>query len=486
MHKRISLRWAGYRNLQAVPGVAQLALLAWMVVVAGAFQNVCAKAQTMPAPASAGSAEAERQTPESTTSPATGQQSTAGTSSGAETVKQGTDQFRLSRERYEKAVAYSRAGYTLHFISVAWGIVVLVVLLKMGVVGKLRDFAEAKSGNRFGQALIFVPGLSLLLAVLHLPIGMYWHRLSLKYEQSVQGWGSWFWDWTKGELISIVLGLIVVLILFAVIRRKPKSWWLYFWFASIPLVVFVIFITPWVLDPMFNKFQPLGEKHADLVESIGKLTERAGMPIPPERMFLMEASEKTNQINAYVTGIGASKRVVVWDNTIKKMAPDEVLFVVGHEMGHYVLGHVVKGIAFAMAGILAALFVAYRALQWALRLWGKQWGVRGQEDWAALAVLLLIGSVLGFLGDPIGNGFSRMQEHAADVYGLEVIHGIVPNAQETAAHAFQVMGELDLADPNPPRIITVWLYSHPPLADRLKFAHSYDPWGKGEAPKYVK
>jgi Zn-dependent protease with chaperone function len=146
----------------------------------------------------------------------------------------------------------------------------------------------------------------------------------------------------------------------------------------------------------------------------------------------------------------------------------------------------VEGTAFALAGILVALFIAYRALQWMLSLWGEQWGVRGQEDWAALPVLLLIGSGLGFLGEPIGNGFSRMLEHAADVYGLEVIHGIVPNAQETAAHAFQVMGELDLADPDPPRIITVWLYSHPPLADRLRFAHGYDPWDEGKAPKYVK
>jgi len=103
-----------------------------------------------------------------------------------------------------------------------------------------------------------------------------------------------------------------------------------------------------------------------------------------------------------------------------------------------------------------------------------------------LAVLLLIGSVVGFFGEPIGNGFSRMQEHAADVYGLEVTHGMVPNSNEAAAHAFQVMGELDLADPNPTRIITIWLYSHPPLADRLEFAHNYDPWGKGEEPKYVK
>ncbi|HXX99600.1 MAG TPA: M48 family metallopeptidase [Candidatus Limnocylindrales bacterium] len=408
------------------------------------------------------------------------------TTGTAEASKQNTDRFRLSRDRYQKAVAYSRAGYVLHFVGVAWGIVVLIILLRQKIVAGLRDFAEARSGKRLWQSLIFVPGLILLLGVLDLPLEMYWHRLSLRYEQSVQGWGSWFWDWTKGELISFVFGLIAAWILFAVIRWKPRRWWLYFWFAAIPLVLFVVLIAPWVLDPMFNKFTPLAEKHADLVESIGKLTTRAGMPIPAERMFLMEASAKTNQINAYVTGLGASKRVVVWDNTIKKMAPGEVLFVVGHEMGHYVLGHVVKGIAFGLAVIFIGLYLAYRALQWLLRSWGERWGVRGQDDWAALAVLLLIASVLGFFAEPIGNGFSRTQEHAADVYGLEVTHGIVPDSAEAAAHAFQVMGELDLADPNPSRFITIWLYSHPPLVDRLKFAHDYDPWGKGVSPQYVK
>jgi len=400
--------------------------------------------------------------------------------------KQSTDQFRLSREEYEKAVAYSRAGYILYFVATAWEILVLILLLQRRVVAGLRDFAEARSGKRVWQSLIFVPAMILLLAALDLPIGVYWHRLSLHYGQSVQGWGSWFWDRAKGQFLSIVFGLIIAWILIAVMHWKPRSWWLYFWFASIPLVLFVILISPWVLDPMFNTFRPLSEKHPDLVESIGKLTARAGMPIPPERMFLMEASAKTNQINAYVTGIGASKRVVVWDNTIRKMAPGEVLFVVGHEMGHYALGHVVKGIAFALAGILIGLYVAYRALQWALRLSGERWGVRGQRDWAALAVLLLIANVIGFLGDPIGNGFSRRLEHDADVYGLEVTHGIVPDSAEVAAHAFQIMGELDLADPNPSWFITLWLYSHPPLVERLKFAHDYDPWGQGEPTKYVK
>jgi Zn-dependent protease with chaperone function len=413
-------------------------------------------------------------------------QTNAQSSSTPQSAKQNTDQFRLSREKYEKAVAYSRAGYTLHFVLVGWGIVVLVLLLRQRVVARLRDFAEARSGKRIWQSFIFVPALVLLLAVLDLPLELYWHRLSLRYQQSIQGWGSWMWDWTKGELIGVVFALIAVWILFAVIRWKPRTWWLYFWFASIPLVLFVVLISPWVLDPMFHKFRPLQQTNPQLVESIVTLTNRAGVPIPRDRMFLMEASEKTNQINAYVTGIGASKRVVVWDNTIKKMTPDEVLFVVGHEMGHYALGHVVKGISFALAVILVGLYLACGALQWALRQWGEQWSVRGQEDWAALAVLLLISSVFGFFAEPIGNGFSRTQEHAADVYGLEVTHGILPDSQEAAAHAFQVMGELDLADPNPSRFITIWLYSHPPLVERLKFAHDYDPWGKGEAPKYVK
>lgn len=401
-------------------------------------------------------------------------------------AKNQTGEFHLSRERYEKAVAYSRAGYLLYFVSVAWEIVVLLILLNTRLVAKWRDWSDKAGRHWVVQGVIFVPGLFVAMAVSQLPIRIYWHGLSLRYQQSIQGWRSWMWDWTKGELINVVFGLVAALILFAVIRRSPGRWWLYFWFVSIPLVFFMVLITPLVLDPLFHKFVPLEQTNPQLVESIEKLTQRAGEPIPRERMFLMVASEKTNQINAYVTGIGASKRVVVWDNTIKKMAPDEVLFIVGHEMGHYVLGHVLKGIAFGVAGILAALFVAYQALQWVLRRWGTNWGVRGQEDWAALAVLWLIGGIIGFMAEPIGNGFSRMVEHAADVYGLEVIHGIVPNAQETAAHSFQVMGELDLADPDPPRMITVWLYSHPPLADRLKFARHYDPWGTGERPKYVK
>jgi STE24 endopeptidase len=421
---------------------------------------------------------------EATTATVAGQADSAAKTGKTQKVE--TKEYQLSPERYAKAIAYSRAGYLIYFVSVFWEIAALVLLLSSRAVAKLRDFAEEKSKSFWLQAVLFVAPLSLLLALLNLPIRMYWHHLSLQYEQSIQRWGSWFWDWSKGELLATALGILAAMLLLAIIRWRPRTWWLYFWAAAMPLSAFLVFLSPWVFDPMFHTFRPLGETHPELVQAIGKLTAHAGVPIPADRMFLMEASEKTNQLNAYVTGLGASKRVVVWDTMISHANPDELLAVVGHELGHYALGHVLKGFAFGVVGMFFGLYAAYLALQWVLKHRGATWGVRGQGDWAALAVLLLIANVLSFLSEPIGNGISRMQEHAADVYSLEVIHGIVPDGPEAAAHSFQVMGEHDLADPNPPPFVKFWLYSHPPLGDRVNFAHNYDPWSKGQEPKYVK
>ncbi len=413
--------------------------------------------------------------------------SSQSSSSGSKTPEQTrTEQYTLSHERQAKAVAYSRAGYTLYFVSYFLGGLFLFLILRLGWAAKFRDIAESVSDKKWIQALVFVPLLFVTLDVLDLPVHAYWHSLSLHYEQSIQGWGSWFWDWTKGECLGTAFGIVLVLILFAVMRRSPRRWWLYFWFPAVLILLGLIVITPLVIDPLFNKFDPLSKEHPDLVSAIEKLTKHAGVPIPPDRMFLMAASRKTNAINAYVTGLGASKRVVIWDTTIQKTSNDECLFIVGHELGHYVLGHVRQGFLTGAAGLLVALYFLFRGLHWALDRWAKNWKLYGQEDWASLAVLLLLLEILLFVSSPVINGYSRMQEHAADIYGLEVIHGLLPNSAEVAAHAFQVLGELDLADPNPPPFITFWLYSHPPLADRLVFAHTYDPWSKGESPRYVK
>lgn len=394
--------------------------------------------------------------------------------------------YTLSPERREKAVAYSRAKYRLHFAGFARGVAVLVLIVALRVAPRFRDLAEKASRRRFVQALVFVPLLFLVIEVSALPIELYRHHLARVYDQSVQTLGSWLGDWVKGFLVTLVIAVPIVAALYGILRRNPRRWWLTFWVGSLPVIVFLVFISPLVIDPLFFRFEPLDAKAPALVSEIEKVTARGGLEIPRDRMFLMEASEKVKSVNAYVTGFGASKRVVVWDTTIERMAVPQTLFVFGHEMGHYVLGHVFKTIAFLAGLLLVLLFVAHLGTR---RLFGegrRPFGMRGLAEWASLPVLLLFLEVLGELALPGVNAYSRGNEHAADVYGVEVIHGVVPDANQAAAEAFQVLGEINLSDPNPSPFIRFWLYSHPPLAERVAFARTYDPWSRGEPPRYVR
>ena len=200
----------------------------------------------------------------------------------------------------------------------------------------------------------------------------------------------------------------------------------------------------------------------------------------------MKASVKRKAVNAYVTGIGASKRVVIWDTTLEKLNAPQTLTVFGHEMGHYVLRHIPKGTALAAVELLVFLFVGSRLLEAMLRRWTHGWGIRGLADWASLPAVLLLFSLFNFFATPIENAYSRHIEHEADIYALEVTHGIVPAAGQAAAESFQILGETNLEDPDPGPVIKFWRYSHPPLADRLRFALTYDPWSKGQTPRFVK
>ncbi len=140
-----------------------------------------------------------------------------------------------------------------------------------------------------------------------------------------------------------------------VLIRKSRRWWLWLWVFSLPMQVLVVFVLPLVIDPMFNHFEPLAQTHPELVQQLERVVSKTGVSIPPARMFLMKASEKYTSSNAYVTGFGSSQRVVVWDNTIKSSPPDEILLVFGHELGHYVLHHIERGLA--MGAVLSLFFL---------------------------------------------------------------------------------------------------------------------------------
>jgi STE24 endopeptidase len=397
-----------------------------------------------------------------------------------------TTAYTLPPDKFEKAKALYHLHGWLRIIGIVWGLIVLLALLYGGVVARYRDWAERLAKNSFVQAMIVVPLFLLTTSLFDLPLDAFAQHVSREYGLSVQGWGSWFGDVGKGFLVGAVLATILLWLMIVIIRKFPRSWWFIFWFPAYAIFVLVMYGAPWVIDPLFNKFEPLQDHNAQLVTQIEKLTARSGLAIPPERMFLMKASEKTNELNAYVTGFGASKRIVVWDTTIQKTSTPETLFVVGHEMGHYVLNHIIYGLVLGAVGLFIALYLIYLVSGWMLHRFGPRWHVRELGDWAALPMIFLILSIFGFFGEPIGNAFSRQMEHNADIYGLEITHGINPDSREAGAHAFQVLGEISLVYPYPNRLVSLWYGSHPTIPDRVRFAHNYDPWDKGEQPKYVK
>jgi STE24 endopeptidase len=395
-------------------------------------------------------------------------------------------EYSLPPDKLAKAEALYKTRTVLYLLGMVFGIVVLWVLLKLRVAPAFRDLAERASKNGLVQALVFVPLLTLLIAVISLPIDIYEHILSRAYGLSVQGWASWAGDWCKAEGVALIIMVPAVFALFQIIRRSPQRWWFYFWLLTLPFMVLLIFVAPVILDPMFNTFEPLEKTQPQLVAQIEKVTQRGGLSIPPDRMFEMEASEKYTTYNAYVTGIGATKRVVVWDNTSRDLTLPETLFVFGHEMGHYVLNHVYKGLAFAAALLLAGLWLGRRIVLALLARWGEAWHIRGIDDLAALPVLMLALALLTLVGEPIGNAFSRHLEHQADIYGLEVTHGLFPNNREVAASSFQKLGEKSYDYPTPNPLLVFWSYTHPPIADRIRFSLHYDPWHTPAGPKYVK
>jgi STE24 endopeptidase len=397
-----------------------------------------------------------------------------------------TAQYTLPPDKLAKSKALYDLRGKLRIIDTAYSLLVLLALLALGIAAKYRDWAERVSKYGFVQALIFVPLFMLTLTVLGLPMDAYQQHISREYGLSVQGWGSWFGDVAKGQAVSLIILTLAIWGITTLIRKSPRRWWFYTWLIAVPFLIFLIFLAPLIIDPLFNNFEPLDKSNPQLVDAIEQVTKRGGLEIPRDRMFLMKASEKVTTLNAYVTGFGPSKRVVVWDTTIKNATTPETLFVFGHEMGHYVLNHVVIGIAATAVGLFIGFYLLYRIANWAFPRFQQRWHMRELNDWAAVPMLFLIFSILGLVSQPIGSAFSRQLEHNADIYGLEVTHGINPNSQEAAAHAFQVLGELSLSYPYPSRFVVFWYADHPPIRDRVPFAHNYDPWSKGEQPKYVK
>lgn len=387
--------------------------------------------------------------------------------------------YTLPPDKLAKAIAYSRIGDTLAIAGGIWGIVFLWLLLVTGGWAALEAWAQRLTHSRWRQGVLFFFAFFILTTLASLPLEMIGHHYGRSFGISVQGWASWFGDQAKGLGVALVVGTLVLMAFNRIVRAWPRRYWLGIWLVTLPLLLLGVFLSPLIIDPIFNQFEPLQLHHAPLVVQLEKVVARTGIDIPPNRMYLMKASAKYNGINAYVTGIGASKRYVMWDTATDRLPEDEILFVFGHESGHYVLHHIPKMLAGAAIGLFFVYWGCAAVAAWLVRRYGSKWHVTELGSRAGFVVLLFVISSAAFLLQPVSNAVSRHFEHQADIYGQEAIHGIVPDPQKTAVSLFNHLGEAWLEDPNPSPFIEFWLYDHPSVKTRANFAAHYNPWANG-------
>lgn len=361
------------------------------------------------------------------------------------------------------AEQYSDVKNFLFFISIPLDWFLFFVLLTSGVSKKIKQWMEAAVRFRFLQIIGFVFVLSLITALVTLPLDWIGYQVSLDYNISTQTASSWAKDQVIDFWISFPIFTLCVLVFYWLIKKHEKKWWFYSWLLTVPFSLFLFFIQPVIIDPLYNDFYPL--KNKELESKILALAEEAD--IPADHVYEVNMSEKTNALNAYVTGIGANKRIVLWDTTLNKLDDSEILFIMGHEMGHYVMKHVYIGLAGYLIVSLAGFYVVDKLYKRGVRFARNLFHVEGRRDLAALPLLLLIVSVLSFAVTPFSNAVSRYQENKADQYGIELT-----GDSEAAVRTFQDLAVTGLSQVDPPFLVKLFRGSHPSIMERIQHAET--------------
>jgi Zn-dependent protease with chaperone function len=374
------------------------------------------------------------------------------------------------------AMEYYRSGNVLWAVGQIWALAVPAFFLFSGLSAKLREHAQRMSGRWYGTIIIYFIGFSIIAYVLNWPLRYYAGFVRQHaYGLSQQSFAKWQGDSCKSLGVGIVAGCLFLWIPYLLLRKSPRRWWLYSAVAYLPIAFFVAMIVPIWVDPLFHHFGEMKNKH--LEERILALARRAG--IEGTRVYEVDMSRDTKTVNAYVTGLMDTKRIVLWDTIIEKLTEPELLTVVGHEMGHYVLHHVAIGITLSSVGVLFILLCVQRLAGALLKRYGSRWGFTELADIASLPLIFLIAGLINLVAAPIGLAGSRYFEHEADCFGLEITKD-----NRDMALAFVQMQENDLDNPWPGLLYKLWRSSHPPIGERIDFCNHYRPWETGEPLKY--
>jgi STE24 endopeptidase len=376
-----------------------------------------------------------------------------------------------------QALAYHRSGTILWVLNTAWGLLVPAVLLWTGFSARMRDWAARIGRKWFFIVAIYWVIFTLVTAAVDLP-RVYYEGFVRQhaYGLSNQTIAKWLSDQAANLGITLVIGSLVLWIPYHLLARSPRRWWLYTAMLAIPFIILIQLITPIWIDPLFNEFGPMRDKalEADILQ----LASRSG--IDGGRVYEVAKSVDTKQLNAYVNGFGATQRIVLWDTIIAAMDRPQLLTVMGHEMGHYVLRHVWQLIAVAVLSVLVLLYAVYRLAGALIARHSARLGFTSLADIASLPLILLLVSTVGLVIDPLTLAFVRHIEHEADRFTLELTHD-----NHAFGTALVILQQENLAVPRPGRLYKWFRESHPPLGERVDFANDYRPWETGQPQVYA-
>jgi STE24 endopeptidase len=356
-----------------------------------------------------------------------------------------------------KSDAYFEGGYWLMVVDLLWTLVVTGLLLWLGISSAIRDWAAERTHSRTTQTMIYGVAYVAIMAVAQFPLSVYegFFR-EHSYGLSNQDFMAWLGDQGTSLAITLVAALIFMPLLYGAIRRARESWWL--WGAGLVILFQIVtaVIFPLFIAPLFNHYSPLPESPLKAqILSVARAND-----IPASNVWLVDASRQSNRISANVSGFLGTTRISLNDNLLNQGTHDEVLAVLGHEMGHYVMGHMTRLILLEGLVIIVAFAFMHWGFMFATEFFGGQWQVRRVEDIAGLPLLVALYSLFFFLATPVTNTISRTTEHQADIFGLDAVRK--PDAFATVALKLSTYRKLD-----PGKWEEIIFYDHPSGRTRI-------------------
>ncbi|HKN35731.1 MAG TPA: M48 family metallopeptidase [Terriglobales bacterium] len=368
---------------------------------------------------------------------------------------------------------YNRIRRWLGVADFLLGLAFLLVLLITGWTGTLRDLAYWAANQNYSIAVFFYVFMLLLISkILGFGLDYYGFQLEHRYQLSNQKLHAWLWDELKGWVVGLVLATILVEILYFTIRQSPQNWWLITWFVFIALFLFFAQIAPIVFLPLFYKFEPL--ENDELKERLLLLSERAGTRV--RGVYEWKLSEKSKKANAALTGLGATRRILLADTLLQNYSNDEIEAVLAHELGHHVHKHIVKSIAVQALVTFVGFWVGDMALNYSVEQHGMFVTL---SDFANLPLLVLVSTVLSFLLMPVLNAYSRHNERQADRYCFESIASVTPFIS-----SMNKLADQNLAERAPSEWVEWFFHSHPAITKRVAAAKAWAKLKPATHPRY--